>query len=136
MNLFIIASGLSLIFGVLRVINFAHGAFYMFGAYILYSVAESYELGFWTGVVAAAAGLAAMSIVIERGLFRFIYDKEHLMQLLLTFAVVLILTRPREDDLGNGPVQRLLSGRLRGERSTSASPGIRPTGCCSSWSAP
>ena len=92
MNLFIIASGLSLIFGVLRVINFAHGAFYMFGAYILYSVAESYELGFWTGVVGAAAGLAVMAIVIERGLFRFIYDKEHLMQLLLTFAVVLILT--------------------------------------------
>ena len=92
MNLFIIASGLSLIFGVLRVINFAHGAFYMFGAYILYSVAESYELGFWTGVVGAAAGLAAMAIVIERGLFRFIYDKEHLMQLLLTFAVVLIMT--------------------------------------------
>ena len=92
MNLFIIASGLSLIFGVLRVINFAHGAFYMFGAYILYSVAESYELGFWTGVVGAAAGLAVMAIVIERGLFRFIYDKEHLMQLLLTFAVVLIMT--------------------------------------------
>ena len=92
MNLFIIASGLSLIFGVLRVINFAHGAFYMFGAYILYSVAESYGLGFWTGVVGAAAGLALMAIVIERGLFRFIYDKEHLMQLLLTFAVVLIMT--------------------------------------------
>lgn len=92
MNLFIIASGLSLIFGVLRVINFAHGAFYMFGAYILYSAAESWELGFWTGVAAAAAGLAVVAIVIERGLFRFIYDKEHLMQLLLTFAVVLILT--------------------------------------------
>ncbi len=92
MNLFIIASGLSLIFGVLRVINFAHGAFYMFGAYILYSVAESYGLGFWTGVAGAAAGLAIMAIVIERGLFRYIYDKEHLMQLLLTFAVVLILT--------------------------------------------
>lgn len=92
MNLFIIASGLSLIFGVLRVINFAHGAFYMFGAYILYSAAESFDLGFWTGVAAAAAGLAAMAVVIERGLFRYIYDKEHLMQLLLTFAVVLILT--------------------------------------------
>ena len=92
MNLFIIASGLSLIFGVLRVINFAHGAFYMFGAYILYSAAESFGLGFWTGVAAAAAGLAAMAVVIERGLFRYIYDKEHLMQLLLTFAVVLILT--------------------------------------------
>ena len=92
MNLFIIASGLSVIFGVLRVINFAHGAFYMFGAYIVYSVAESYGLGFWTGVAGAAAGLAIMAIVIERGLFRYIYDKEHLMQLLLTFAVVLILT--------------------------------------------
>ena len=92
MNLFIIASGLSLIFGVLRVINFAHGAFYMFGAYILYSVAESFGLGFWTGVAAAGAGLAILAIVIERGLFRYIYDKEHLMQLLLTFAVVLILS--------------------------------------------
>ena len=70
MNYFIIAAGLSLIFGVLKVINFAHGAFYMFGAYITYSV---------------------MALIIERCLFQFIYDKEHLMQLLLTFALVLIL---------------------------------------------
>ena len=91
MNLFIIAVGLSLIFGVLRVINFAHGAFYMFGAYIVYTVAHEFGLGFWTGVAASALGLAAMALVIERSLFRFIYDKEHLMQLLLTFAIVLIM---------------------------------------------
>jgi branched-subunit amino acid ABC-type transport system permease component len=91
MNLFIIAVGLSLIFGVLRVINFAHGAFYMFGAYIVYTVAHDWELGFWVGVAASALGLAVLAIVIERSLFRFIYDKEHLMQLLLTFALVLIL---------------------------------------------
>ncbi len=91
MNLFIIAAGLSLIFGVLRVINFAHGAFYMFGAYIIYSVAQEFGLNFWVGVIAAGLGLAVMAAIIERLLFRFIYDKEHLMQLLLTFAVVLIL---------------------------------------------
>jgi branched-subunit amino acid ABC-type transport system permease component len=91
MNMFIIAAGLSLIFGVLRVINFAHGAFYMFGAYIVYSVTQQLGLSFWLGVVAAGLGLVVMAIVIERTLFRFIYDKEHLMQLLLTFAIVLIL---------------------------------------------
>ena len=91
MNLFIIAAGLSLIFGVLRVINFAHGAFYMFGAYIVYSVTKQAELNFWIGVLASGLGLAAMAVVIERGLFQFIYDKEHLMQLLLTFALVLIM---------------------------------------------
>jgi branched-chain amino acid transport system permease protein len=91
MNLFVIAAGLSLIFGVLKVINFAHGAFYMFGAYIMYSVAQENGMSFWIGIVAAAGGLAVMAVVIERGLFQFLYDKEHLMQLLLTFAVVLIL---------------------------------------------
>lgn len=91
MNLFIIAAGLSLIFGVLRVINFAHGAFYMFGAYIIFSATQQLGLNFWLGVIAAGIGLALMAVVIERLLFRFIYDKEHLMQLLLTFAIVLIL---------------------------------------------
>ncbi len=91
MNMFIVAAGLSLIFGVLRVINFAHGAFYMFGAYIMYSVAQEAQLGFATGVLAAAAGLAVVAIVVERGLFRWLYDKEHLMQLLLTFAIVLLM---------------------------------------------
>lgn len=91
MYLFTIAAGLSLIFGVLKVINFAHGAFYMFGAYIVYTVTQQWELNFWLAIVFAAAGLTVLSIVIERGLFQFLYDKEHLMQLLLTFAVVLIL---------------------------------------------
>ena len=91
MYLFIISAGLSLIFGVLKVINFAHGAFYMFGAYIVYSITQTANLNFWVGVLGAGLGLAAMAVVIERGLFRFLYGKEHLMQLLLTFAVVLIM---------------------------------------------
>jgi len=91
MNFFIIAAGLSLIFGVLKVINFAHGAFYMFGAYIMYSVTETMGLNFIWGVIGAGVGLALLSVAIERSLFRFVYDKEHLLQLLLTFALVLIL---------------------------------------------
>ena len=91
MNYFIIAAGLSLIFGVLKVINFAHGAFYMFGAYITYSVTELMGLSFFWAVLAAAIGLMIIALIIERCLFQFIYDKEHLMQLLLTFALVLIL---------------------------------------------
>ena len=58
MNLFIIASGLSLIFGVLRIVNFAHGAFFMIGAYVCYAVVAqtaSTPAAFWIGVAAAAA---------------------------------------------------------------------------------
>ena len=91
MNFFIIAAGLSLIFGVLKVIYFAHGAFYMFGAYIMYSVTETLGLNFIWGVIGAGVGLILLSTAIERSLFRFVYDKEHLLQLLLTFALVLIL---------------------------------------------
>ena len=91
MNFFISAAGLSLFFGVLKVINFAHGAFYMFGAYLCYSITEMMGLNFFWGVIGAAIGLAILSLLIERSLFRFVYDKEHLMQLLLTFALVLIL---------------------------------------------
>ncbi len=91
MNLFIIAVGLSMIFGVLRTINFAHGSFYMFGAYIVYTAVNVAELSFWSGIALSAVTLAMMAAVIERTLFRFIYDKGPLLQLLLTFALVLIL---------------------------------------------
>ena len=84
MNMFIIASGLNLIFGVLRVINFAHGMFYMFGAYITFTVAKTWGAPFFVGVLAAAAALAIM--------LKHLYGKEHLMQLLFTFAIVLLMS--------------------------------------------
>jgi branched-chain amino acid transport system permease protein len=91
MNMFIIAAGLSLIFGVLRVINFAHGAFYMVGAYLMYSVTKLGGGNVWLGVAGAGLGMAALALAIERGLLRFLYGKEHLMQLLFSFAIVLLL---------------------------------------------
>src|SRR6266511_1240576 len=95
MFLFLIASGLSLIFGVLRVLNFAHGSFYMLGAYGAYQFVQWFGAGagrFWWAALAAALGVAVLGGVIERCLFRHLYAKDELYQLLFTYALVLILS--------------------------------------------
>ena len=94
MFLFLIASGLSLVFGVMRVLNFAHGSFYMIGAYMAWQVVQWLQPTperFWPAVLTAAVGVALLGAVIERLLFRYLYDREELYQLLFTYALVLIL---------------------------------------------
>ena len=95
MFLFLIAAGLSLIFGVLRVLNFAHGTFYMLGAYSAYQFVQWLGPGpgtFWLAALGAALAIAALGGVVERLLFRHLYGKEELYQLLFTYALVLILS--------------------------------------------
>jgi branched-chain amino acid transport system permease protein len=92
--LFLTAVGLSLIFGVVRVLNFAHGSFYMVGAYTAYQMSKwlgASDLGFWAGALAAALVVALIGIVIERLMLRHLYGKDELFQLLLTYALVLII---------------------------------------------
>jgi branched-chain amino acid transport system permease protein len=94
MFLFLIASGLSLIFGVLRVLNFAHGSFYMLGAYGAYQFVQwfgAFPGRFWGAALASALGVALLGGLVERFLFRYLYAKEELYQLLFTYAMVLIL---------------------------------------------
>ncbi|MBL8383271.1 MAG: branched-chain amino acid ABC transporter permease [Burkholderiales bacterium] len=94
MLLFLIASGLSLIFGVLRIINFAHGALFMFGAFAavtLTGLVPEGLAGFAGVLLGATAGLAVLGAAIETGLLRRIYRAPHEFQLLLTFALVFIL---------------------------------------------
>jgi branched-subunit amino acid ABC-type transport system permease component len=94
MNLFIIASSLTLIYGVLRIINFAHGSFYMVGAYVLVAVTTwigAGNGGFWLGVAAGGLVMATIAFFLERFLLSRLYDKEHLLQLLFTFALVLVM---------------------------------------------
>jgi branched-subunit amino acid ABC-type transport system permease component len=94
MFLFLIASGLSLVFGVMRVLNFAHGSFYMIGAYIAWQVVrwlQPLPERFWPAALAAALVVALLGAVVERVFLRYLYDKEELYQLLLTYALVLIL---------------------------------------------
>ena len=92
-SLFLVASGLSIIFGVTRIVNFAHGAFYMLGAYIAYSLTERFSgtLGFWGGLVAAAVLVALMGALLEIVLLRRIYRAPELFQLLATFGVTLMV---------------------------------------------
>ena len=95
MFLFLIAAGLSLIFGVLRVLNFAHGTFYMLGAYSTFQFVQWLGPGpgtFWMAAIGAALAIAVLGGVIERLLFRHLYGKEELYQLLFTYALVLILS--------------------------------------------
>ena len=90
--LFIVASGLSLVLGVLRIPNLAHGSFYMIGAFLTYSVSVAIggKAGFWVALAVAPVGVALVSLILERGLFCRLYDREHLMLLLFTFSFTLV----------------------------------------------
>ena len=91
--LFIVAVGLSLFFGALRVINMAHGSLYMIAAFVTVVVANrlGVELGFWGGLVAAIVITGVIGAIMEIVVLRRIYREEHLVQLLGTYAVALIV---------------------------------------------
>src|SRR5438128_5072609 len=95
-SLFLVASGLSIIFGVTRIVNFAHGAFYMLGAYVAFTLTERFSgaLGFWGGVVAAALIVAAVGVLVEVVLLRRIYHAPALFQLLPTLGLTLLVEAP------------------------------------------
>ena len=93
-SLFLIAAGLSIIFGVTRIVNFAHGSFYMLGAYIAYSLIERAggdAFGFWGSVLLAAVAVGVVGAIVEMLLLRRIYRAPELFQLLATFGVVLVV---------------------------------------------
>ncbi len=93
-SLFLVACGLSLIFGVSRVVNFAHGSFYMLGAYVAYSLVQYVPgsiLGFWGSVIAAALIVALVGVVVEILILKRIYNAPELYQLVATFGVVLVM---------------------------------------------
>ncbi len=97
-TLFLIAVGLSLIFGVTRIVNFAHGSMYMIGLYVAYSLTQTFAPvlgagppGFWASIVLAAVAVGALGALVELTILRRIYRAPELFQLLATFAVVLML---------------------------------------------
>lgn len=94
MVIFLIAVGLSLVFGTLQVLNLAHGALYMLGAYLCYWLASTFagtSGAFWWALLLAPLGVALFGGLLEVLLLRRIYDREHLDQYLLTFALILII---------------------------------------------
>ena len=92
-GLFFVGAGLSLIFGVTRIVNIAHGSLYMLGIYIAYSIATKVGggLGFWGSLILAPLAVAAIGALIEMMLLRRIYQAPELFQLLATFAILLVI---------------------------------------------
>ncbi len=91
-SLFLVGAGLSLIFGVTRIVNFAHGSFYMLGIYLAYTLADKFGgRGFWVAVPLAAITVGVFGAVVEVVLLRRVYRAPELFQLLATFALLLVL---------------------------------------------
>lgn len=90
--LFIVSSGLSLILGVLRIPNVFHGSLYMIGAFMAFTITSLVggDLGFWLALIGAPIGVGVLSLATERGLFQYLYEREHLMLILFTFAISLV----------------------------------------------
>ncbi|WP_428002834.1 ABC transporter permease [Acidovorax sp.] len=92
-SLFLVGAGLSLIFGVTRIVNFAHGSFFMVGIYVAYSMVAKLGtgLGFWPALLLSAVVVGALGALVEVVLLRRIYKAPELFQLLATFALVLVI---------------------------------------------
>ncbi len=93
-SLFLVAAGLSLIFGVTRIVNMAHGSFYMIGAYIGYftiAALPHWGFSFWVGILTAALAVGLVGVIVEVFLLRRLYHSPELFLLMATFAVVLVI---------------------------------------------
>jgi branched-chain amino acid transport system permease protein len=92
--LFLVASGLTLVFGILRVINLAHGAFYMLGAYLAYWI-TAYTGSFWLALIGGVAIAFVVGLLLEQIIVKRLYGRDHLAQVLLSFGLILVLDELR-----------------------------------------
>ena len=96
----LLSLGLAVIFGMLNVINFAHGAQYMLGAFLAWMLLEYAGIDYWWSLVLVPLGVGALGVLIERTMLRRLYDLDHLYGLLLTFGLVLIIEGLMVDQFG------------------------------------
>jgi branched-chain amino acid transport system permease protein len=110
--LFLVASGLTLIFGIMGIINLAHGSFYMLGAYLAFSLTR-FIPNFWLSIVVGIALAFAVGIILEWLVMRLLYHRDHLYQVLLTYGLILIFEELRSlvwgDDVHGVPVPAALA---------------------------
>jgi branched-chain amino acid transport system permease protein len=118
--LFLVASGLTLIFGIMGVINLAHGSFYMMGAYMAYAlapiVASTFGGGFFSTLLVGVVLSVIVGYVLEWAFFSFLYDREHLQQVLMTYGLILVFEEMRSllvgDDVHGVAPPDFLAGTL------------------------
>ena len=118
--LFLVASGLTLIFGIMGVINLAHGSFYMIGAYMAYALAPFVAATFGGGFFATLAVGVVLSVVLgyvlEWAFYSYLYEREHLQQVLMTYGLILVFEELRSllvgDDVHGVAIPPLLAGSI------------------------
>ncbi|HSW07821.1 branched-chain amino acid ABC transporter permease [Aquabacterium sp.] len=99
--LFLVASGLTLIFGIMGVINLAHGSFYMIGAYLAFTLAPLFGQNFVLMLVCGTLLAALFGYLLEWAFFSYLYQREHLQQVLMTWALILVFEEARSLLIGN-----------------------------------
>ena len=118
--LFLVASGLTLIFGIMGVINLAHGSFYMIGAYMAYALApivgNTFGGGFFATLLVGVVLAVLLGYVLEWAFFSFLYEREHLQQVLMTYGLILVFEELRSmlvgDDVYGVKAPEVLAGTL------------------------
>ena len=115
--LFLVASGLTLIFGIMGVINLAHGSFYMLGAYLAYSLAPLFGQQFLVMLACGALLSFVFGYLLEWAFFSFLYERDHLQQVLMTYGLILVFEELRsilvDNDVHGVPVPAWLNGSVR-----------------------
>src|SRR4051812_47205159 len=114
--LFLVSSGLTLVFGIMGIINIAHGSFYMIGAYLAWSLTGA--LGnFWIALPAGIALSVVIGMVLEWLVIRWLYHRDHLYQVLLTYGLILVFEELRSviwgDDVRGVNIPEILSSSIR-----------------------
>ena len=118
--LFLVASGLTLIFGIMGVINLAHGSFYMVGAYLAFSLAplmgSTLGGGFFATLLVGVVLAVLLGYVLEWAFFSFLYEREHLQQVLMTYGLILVFEEVRSllvgDDVHGVAPPDILNGSI------------------------
>ena len=118
--LFLVASGLTLIFGIMGVINLAHGSFYMVGAYMAFAlsplVASTFGGGFFATLAVGTVLAVALGYVLEWAFYSYLYEREHLQQVLMTYGLILVFEEARSllvgDDVHGVKPPDILAGLL------------------------
>ena len=118
--LFLVASGLTLIFGIMGVINLAHGSFYMIGAYMAFALApvvgSTFGGGFFATLAVGVVLAVMLGYVLEWAFFSFLYEREHLQQVLMTYGLILVFEELRSlmvgDDVHGVAPPPLLAGTI------------------------
>jgi branched-chain amino acid transport system permease protein len=110
----LLSLGLAVIFGMLNIINFAHGAQYMMGAFAAYLLLDTFDIGYWPALVLAPILVGATGIVIERLFLQWLYRLDHLYGLLLTFGLALIIEGAFQHNFGSSGLPYRVPDSLQG----------------------